>query len=531
MSQRRRGKKNRSASIAISGDKQLPIHHTEDKKHQDLIWDTILAKPVGDDRPIPSVIPPETRLLPENFLYADSTTPNLSILRTHLMREGLLHPSCIKRVLKETIELLKKEPNVIQTTAPVIIVGDLHGQFYDMMTIFDVRPPENEENTFVFLGDYVDRGNFSTEILIFLCCCKINFPKRFVLLRGNHESRIMAENMTFVHEFMKKYDSSELLDLTFSLFDCFPLCCKVETAELGDFLCCHGGISPDMERLEDYNMLNRFGEPPTSGPLSDILWSDPLDEPPEDELDSETAEGWLNIDFMDNQSRMTSYLYGAKGLMPFLDNNNLTCIVRAHQVMEEGYKLHYFLQDVDVPPCITVFSAPNYCDIYHNKGSFMRLEPDSICFEQFDAVDHPTHLPGMVDAISFSLDALMDQLVEVVSELILITKYTTDGVKEREEDSILEQKIKNMIAKNNEKDVVYKRLFKIRKEFMENKEKNDLLFKKALEIDMKNESKPMVKRKGEEDNSLSRSKKKRTKRATTLADGENPLKKEIMQEF
>ncbi|BFU24633.1 Ser Thr protein phosphatase putative [Entamoeba histolytica] len=532
MSSRRvRGKKTRSASVAISEQNQIPkIQQQKKVEERSIMWDNILPKPVGDGRIKDNVPIPETRLLPENFLYADEKKPNLSLLRNHLSREGLLHPDCAKRIITEATNILKQEPNMIEGQAPVIIVGDLHGQFYDMLTIFDVRPPENEENTFIFLGDYVDRGSFSTEIILYLCACKINYPHRFFLLRGNHESRIMSENMTFASEFTRKYQSNELLELVYTLFDSFPIAVRVGTKELGDFLCCHGGISPDMTNICDYNSINRFIEPPNNGPLSDILWADPLDEPPEEDLDSESAENWLDIDFIENTSRMTSFLFGAKSLIPFLETNNLTCVVRAHQVMEEGYKLHYFLQDVDVPPCITVFSAPNYCDMYHNKGSFMRLEPDSICFEQFDAVDHPTYLPNMQDGISFSIEALMDQLVEVVSELILITKYTTDGPKEKEEDAQLECKIKEMMKKNSEKDPTYKRLAKIRKEFMENKEKNDRLFKRALEFDKFNESKPTS---SEEKNTTQKNptKPERRKRATTLANSNNPMKKEIMQLF
>ncbi|KAL7721279.1 Serine/threonine-protein phosphatase [Entamoeba marina] len=526
---KRRTRKNRSASFAFAEPKLLSTNKKVEQI-QSLQWDTILPKPLGDDRVLNDVPIPETRLLPENFLYADGKNPNLSILRSHFYREGLLSPDVAKKLLNGAIDIMRKEPNLLETEAPVIIVGDLHGQFYDLLTIFDVCPPENEENTFIFMGDYVDRGNFSTEILLFLCACKINYPNRFLLLRGNHESRIMAENMTFCNEFLKKYQSQDLLKIIFTLFDSFPIAVRVATAELGDFLCCHGGFSPDMENIAEYNSINRFIEPPTNGPLSDILWSDPMDEPSEDQLDIATTNEWLDIEFLDNASRMTSYLYGAKSLLRFLEDNNLTCIVRAHQVMEEGYRLHYFLQDVDVPPCITVFSAPNYCDMYHNKGSFMRLMPDSICFEQFDAVEHPTHLPGMMDSISFSLEALMDELVEVVSELILITKYTPDNAKEKAEDEILEARIKEMVKKNVNKDASYKLMAKIRKEFMESKEKNDIIFKKALEFDKMNESKP-YEGFSEEVNTSTQTKERIRRRATTLANSRNPMKKEIMQQF
>jgi len=185
---------------------------------------------------------PETRTLPENFLFTDGIKPNVSILRSHLQREGKLQPELVERLLNETIELLKKENNLIITTAPVIIVGDLHGQFYDMLTIFDVCPPQEEENKFIFLGDYVDRGNFSTEIILLLCACKICHPNRFLLLRGNHESRMMAENMTFKQEFLTKYPSENLLNKIYDFFDALPLAVEVETKDLGNFLCSHGGF-------------------------------------------------------------------------------------------------------------------------------------------------------------------------------------------------------------------------------------------------------------------------------------------------
>ena len=127
----------------------------------------------------------------------------------------------------------------------------------------------------LFLGDYVDRGRFSIEVLIYLFCLKINFPYDVELLRGNHESRAMTEHFTFREEVLTKYDEDiDLYDLFMEAFDAMPLVADVN----GDYLCMHGGISPHMERLEDINNIQRFKEPPLEGFFTDLLWSDPCDD-------------------------------------------------------------------------------------------------------------------------------------------------------------------------------------------------------------------------------------------------------------
>ena len=124
----------------------------------------------------------------------------------------------------------------------------------------------------LFLGDYVDRGAYSIEVCIFLYALKINFPTEITLLRGNHESRAMTENFTFRSEVLEKYNSDEsIYDLFMESFDAMPLAAEVN----GDYLCMHGGISPELMTVSDIDKINRFIEPPLSGFLCDLLWSDP----------------------------------------------------------------------------------------------------------------------------------------------------------------------------------------------------------------------------------------------------------------
>jgi serine/threonine-protein phosphatase 2B catalytic subunit len=232
---------------------------------------------------------------------------------------------------------------------PVIIVGDIHGQFYDMIHMFEkvVDQRNLPKSNMLFLGDYVDRGNYSIEVCIFLYCLKINFPNEVIMLRGNHESRAMTEHFTFREEVLKKYDNDEnVYELFIESFEAMPIAADVN----GDYLCMHGGISPEMHSLDDINKVNRFVEPPLSGFLCDLLWSDPG-----------TDKEAKTLKFAKNLERECSYKFGLEPVKHILKKNNFLSIVRAHQVQIDGYKMHRWGGSQAFPSVITVFSAPNYC--------------------------------------------------------------------------------------------------------------------------------------------------------------------------
>ena len=94
---------------------------------------------------------------------------------THIYREGLLEKSLMLRLLAECTHILANEPNIVRVHDPVIFIGDIHGQFYDLHNILKKIGRIGELN-YIFLGDYVDRGMFSTEVITLLYALKICYP-------------------------------------------------------------------------------------------------------------------------------------------------------------------------------------------------------------------------------------------------------------------------------------------------------------------------------------------------------------------
>eukprot|EP00955_Chlamydomonas_euryale_P107654 365788-Chlamydomonas_euryale.AAC.5 len=89
-------------------------------------------------------------------------------------------------------ELLQQEANVTHVRAPVVVVGDTHGQFHDLVEIFKITGPAPDTN-YLFLGDYVDRGYYSVETVCMVIALKVRYPSRVVMIRGNHESRQITQ--------------------------------------------------------------------------------------------------------------------------------------------------------------------------------------------------------------------------------------------------------------------------------------------------------------------------------------------------
>jgi len=171
-------------------------------------------------RQVREVPEPEKVLLTKEQLYIDDK-PNYKILREHLVREGRLSPEAVLQLVQEATEILRDEPTLLELEAPFTVCGDIHGQFYDLINLLD-NAGDPATTPYLFLGDYVDRGSFSCEVIFLLLCMKVNNPESVYLIRGNHESRAMTNIHNFKVECLRKY-STPIYDKIMECFDCLPL--------------------------------------------------------------------------------------------------------------------------------------------------------------------------------------------------------------------------------------------------------------------------------------------------------------------
>jgi diadenosine tetraphosphatase ApaH/serine/threonine PP2A family protein phosphatase len=236
-------------------------------------------------------------------------------------------------------DIMVREPNILQLDAPVIVVGDVHGQFYDLVNLLEEGGKPGLDNVYLFLGDYVDRGSFSCEVMLTLLKLKVAYPDKIYLLRGNHECSSISGHFGFKEECKIKYGVNVYYRFLLT-FQTMPLAAVISTA-YGDIFACHGGLSPLFQTLEDIQRINRFVEPEDDPALLDILWSDPVEEYEMDAMNDTEYEEFMRIEFRPNPTRGCSHKFGYKAVKDFLDKNNLVCIVRAHEVQEEGFKRHF----------------------------------------------------------------------------------------------------------------------------------------------------------------------------------------------
>ena len=257
----------------------------------------------------------------------------------------------------------------------------------------------------VFLGDYVDRGDFGLECIIYLYALKVRYPKQITLLRGNHETRGMTEMFTFRQEVLDKTGDEAVYQLLMESFDCLPLAADVG----GDYLCVHGGISPELLESGGINNIDRFGEPPDRGFMCDILWSDPC---------GDACHRKCN--FERNQARGCSWKYGLPAVKNVLKANNYLSIVRGHEVQPDGYKFHRWGGAQAFPAVITVFSAPNYCGSYLNKGAVILLENGGMNIKQYqESKEKPFSLPNGMDLFSWSLPFIVDKVTQILDHIVV----------------------------------------------------------------------------------------------------------------
>ena len=241
----------------------------------------------------------------------------------------------IKYLIDKSLPLFKEAKMLIELEAPLRVCGDIHGQYYDLLRIFEHCGYPGEYN-YLFLGDYVDRGKQSIESICLLLTYKIKYPTKVHLLRGNHESSVTNRIYGFYDECKRRYNVRLWRNFT-ELFNYLPVAALIDEK----ILCMHGGLSPDLRNFTSINDISRPTDIPDTGLLCD--------------------------------DRGVSVVFGEKIVQEFNRKNDLDLIIRAHQVVDDGYE--FFAQR----QLITIFSAPNYCGEFDNSAGIMIIDDALTC--------------------------------------------------------------------------------------------------------------------------------------------------------
>merc|ERR1711934_385523 len=286
---------------------------------------SLVVPSAADSSPMPKKTFEELVLLNDDL---DKKIENLSA-----DTEGRITEQEVEELCSKAIEIIGKESNVQPVPVPVTVVGDIHGQYHDLLELFKIGGKCPDTN-YLFLGDYVDRGYYSVESVTLLVLLKVRYPNRITILRGNHESRQITQVYGFYDEVVRKYGSANVWTQFTNLFDYLPLAAIIAERMFTP----HGGLSPSVQTLDEINQLSRVQEVPHEGPLCDLVWSDPDD-----------RMGW------GISPRGAGFTFGEDVSKQFNHTNSLNLIIRAHQLVMDGYQWHH--ED----NVLTVFSAPNYC--------------------------------------------------------------------------------------------------------------------------------------------------------------------------
>lgn len=358
---------------------------------------------------------------------------------SHMEGEGRLSRDDLSELLERSETVLRAESNVLELQAPLNIVGDIHGQYYDLINYFKTcQGPWEGGNSWLFLGDYVDRGSFSCEVVILLLAIKVAFPKKIYLLRGNHECRSLTNHFSFKRECVGKY-GEKIYEQFMRVFDCLPLAATVVT-DHGTYLCVHAGLSPKIELVTDIECIDRFVEIPRVGPLCDLVWSDPLEEETGEGLCPEEMQEWYDVEFVENPTRGCGYVFGCKAIETFLYTNTLLSIIRAHDVQRGGHYDHFMhRKERQYPMLYTVFSAPNYCNMYGNEASVMLLKDEGVEWVQFSEAPQPYCLPKSFNGITYSIPFIAENVMSILVTIMSVVTNMEDEEQEAQEEKAKER--------------------------------------------------------------------------------------------
>ena len=272
-----------------------------------------------------------------------------------IARESLLTDLC-----KVITDMFTREPIVLNIDSNCIVMGDIHGHILDLFRVLN-KFGTPEKNTYLFLGDLVDRGEFSIETVTLIFILKALYPKNVFIIRGNHEFPAMFQFNGFSKQVEETYGNHTVTYAFSQAFTVMPLAAKV----FNKIFCVHGGIGEGFTTTDDLYRLQRPILSYERDPVMSAVWSDP---------NSTIFENNFLI-----SPRGLGYHFSKEALEEFLHKENLKLLVRGHEPCDEGF--HFTFDD----KLVTVFSASNYCGYGNNKAAVMIITQhgEKYTFETF----------------------------------------------------------------------------------------------------------------------------------------------------
>eukprot|EP00756_Hemistasia_phaeocysticola_P052812 Hpha_TRINITY_DN28108_c0_g1::TRINITY_DN28108_c0_g1_i1::g.103246::m.103246/K06269/PPP1C; serine/threonine-protein phosphatase PP1 catalytic subunit len=261
---------------------------------------------------------------------------------------------------KQSGQIIMGQPALLQLSAPLRVVGDIHGHYEDLLRVFE-HCGYPSDSRYLFLGNYVDRGSHSIETLALLLAFKIKFPEKVFLLRGNHECKAMTRIYGFQKDCKRRFNIQTWRNINEDVFDCLPFAAVIDDK----IFCAHGGLSPALTDPStpgghDLNQIAEVQRPmdaPESGLVCDLLWADPAPH----------VQGWK-----EGNDRGVSYKFGPDVVENFLQQYNLDLIVRSHEVVEDGFE--FFAER----KLVTLFTASRHSGA-ENAGAVMNIDASLLC--------------------------------------------------------------------------------------------------------------------------------------------------------
>ncbi|EAX85527.1 Ser/Thr protein phosphatase, putative [Trichomonas vaginalis G3] len=287
------------------------------------------------------------RTILDNYMNIMNTDLELYTSKAKILKLPMIPPNVLIQLTRNVTDLFKKEPNIVTAPPNTVVVGDIHGHIMDLFRIlkkFHLPSP----HSYVFLGDYVDRGEFSTETITLIYILKVLYPTRVFLIRGNHEFPEMCDYGGFAYEAHCTYGTDDISSAFNESFFYMPLAAIIDNYAF----CIHGGLGADFKMISQLEQLRRPIFETGNPIINDALWSDPTDE----------------TDTLETSPRGLGYLFGQVITYDFIRHNKIDIIIRGHQCVDGGIeKLHE-------NKIFTVFSASKYCGENNNKAGALLVK-------------------------------------------------------------------------------------------------------------------------------------------------------------